>query len=244
MARSMRASLSEKRCSSPQEPLSTRMLPKEEGPTRSVRYCASNFRMAAVRAGSRELFVHGKHRLPRARRLLAREQAAGELVGIGDVDARRPTARDVDGDACAGELVHIAEDGALRAAVLGGQLARADPAAGEQGKEDADERLCFMRRFSFGRAVDRRLQKDSMVLQFCQGRGALCGALPQPEEGAARGAAGGRGREVQKFHKGAHVSLTNGFFACIMSGMKARNVPRNLRQVILYRGESSGCVCA
>ena len=109
--------------------------------------------------GVAELFVHGKHRLPRARRLLAREQAAGELVGIGDVDAAARPARDVDGDACAGELVHIAEDGALRAAVLGGQLARADPAAGEQGKEDADERLCLHASFLLRAAVDRRFSK-------------------------------------------------------------------------------------
>ena len=53
----------------------------------------------------------------------------------------------------------------------------------------------------------------------------------------------GRRAGVQKFHKSARVSLTNGNFAGIMSGMK-HEMSLAIYGKYLYRGEASGCFCA
>ena len=95
------------------------------------------------KGGIAQLFVYGEQRFVHAGGFGARQDPVGEPVGIRNADAAADPARDVDGDARAGEFVDIAEDGALRTVVFGCQLARVHFAAGEQRKEDADEGLRF-----------------------------------------------------------------------------------------------------
>ena len=101
----------------------------------------------------------------------------------------------------------------------------------------------FMRRFSFGRPWTAVFKRIAWFCNFVKGEERFAAPSRRRKRELPGGAADGRGREVQKFHKGARVSLTNGFFACIMSDMK-HEMSLAIYGKYLYRGEASGCFCA